>query len=660
MSDQAAVSTPVLGVCYYPEHWPADRWQHDAEKMRQLGIGAVRIGEFAWRRIEPRAGVYDWDWLDTAVEVLANAGLKIIMGTPTACPPQWLIDAHPDILARDANGRVRGFGSRRHYCFSSPVYREHSARIIEVMARRYADHPAISAWQTDNEYGCHDTVLSYSEAAIWAFRVWLQKRYGDIQSLNAAWGNVFWSMEYTSFSAIDAPVGAVTETNPAHRLAYQRFSSDQVAEYNRLQVRVLRKAGVNVDLMHNYMGCFTQFDHYAVAADLQVAAWDSYPLGFLEQSAAPDTRKACYRQQGDPDFAGFHHDLYRAVGNGRLWVIEQQPGQVNWAPTNAAPLPGMVRLWLIEAMAHGAELASIFRWRQAPFAQEQHHAAVLLSDSSEAPAAPEVQQAAQDIAAIDWRLTARAPVALVFDYEAVWVTEIQPLAEHFSVLDEAMRWYRCVRKLGLDVDIVKPGADLTGYELVLMPCQPIVSEALLQALRSSDAALLIGARSGSKTAEYQTPTDDAAALAPGPLQALIDVQVTAVDAIRAGCGFDVDDHPDAVHTWLEQIRSKLTPLRTTVNGAGVHYAQGRVHYVAAQLADTLLQSLIRELLEPRVNCLDLPPGVRVRRRGAVLFAFNYANSERTIAGLDDYTPILGGEVLPPAGVSVFEAPSSHE
>ena len=165
-----------LGVCWYPEQWPEAWWADDARRMRELGIAWVRIAEFAWAVIEPEPGRLEWGWLDRAIAALHAEGLKVVLGTPTATPPKWLVDAHPEILAVDAHGRPRGFGSRRHYCFSSPVFRELSARIVRGMAERYGRHPAVAAWQTDNEYGCHDTVLSDSAAARAGFRAWLRER----------------------------------------------------------------------------------------------------------------------------------------------------------------------------------------------------------------------------------------------------------------------------------------------------------------------------------------------------------------------------------------------------------------------------------------------------------------------------------------------------
>ncbi len=167
----------MLGVCYYPEHWPEDWWAKDARRMRDIGITFVRIGEFAWSRYEPKRGQFDWGWLDRAMNVLAETSLKIVLGTPTATPPKWLMDEHPDIAPVDVHGHPRSHWSRRHYTFSSDVYREESHRIVEILATRYGNHPALVRWQTDNEYGCHETVLSWGAVDLKAFRNWLRNTY---------------------------------------------------------------------------------------------------------------------------------------------------------------------------------------------------------------------------------------------------------------------------------------------------------------------------------------------------------------------------------------------------------------------------------------------------------------------------------------------------
>ncbi|NVN55986.1 beta-galactosidase [bacterium Scap17] len=653
-----------LGVCYYPEHWPRDRWPQDARDMMEAGIRVVRIGEFAWSRLEPSAGDLRFEWLDEAVEVLAAAGLKIVMGTPTATPPKWLVDAHPEILAVDENGDTRGYGSRRHYCFSSPTFRTLSERIVRLMGERYANHPAIIAWQTDNEYGCHDTILSYSAAARARFPEWLEARYGSVEALNEAWGTVFWSMEVSEFSQVEAPVGTVTEPHPAIVLDYRRFCSDMVVQYNRLQVDTLRAAGVSGDIVHNFMGLFTEFDHFDVARDLDIASWDSYPLGFLERGAHDDATKAHYRQQGHPDFAGFHHDLYRAMCKGRWWVMEQQPGPVNWAISNAAPLPGMVRLWSHEAFAHGAEVVSYFRWRQAPFAQEQMHAGLLRPDGSPASAWPELLQVRDELQVLaehDSTAAQQAPVALMFDYASIWACQIQPHSENFNPLELYLSWYSALRRLGLDVDIVSPSDALSGYPLVVLPCQVIADEALaarLSTARDSGSRVMIGARSGSRTPEFQIPTQ----LAPGALSELTGITVDRVDGLRPGAEPAVTlsngarGHALRWRDLLDHQRTRAQVVTRFEDGEPAILHQRGVSYLTAWLSeDSLVAMLQAECQACGITTHALPDGVRLRRRGPLCFAFNYAPEPRWLPeGLvNDSGLLAGNRALAPADVCIW-------
>jgi beta-galactosidase len=647
-----------LGVCYYPEQWPEDWWADDARRMRAMGLSVVRIGEFAWSRIEPEPGRFDWGWYDRAIETLHAEGLRLVLGTPTATPPKWLVDAHPDILAWDRHGRPRRFGSRRHYCFSSETYRREAARITTAVAERYGRHPAVVAWQTDNEYGCHDTVESYSPEAARAFRRWVAERYGSVDALNAAWGTVFWSQEYRSFDEVDPPNLTVTEANPAHRLDYQRFASDEVVAFNRAQVDILRALSPNRDIVHNFMGFFTAFDHHAVGADLDVAAWDSYPLGFLDQGwDDPDTKRRFLRQ-GHPDFAAFHHDLYRGCARDRMWVLEQQPGPVNWAPNNPAPLPGMVRLWTWEAFAHGAELVSYFRWRQAPFAQEQMHAGLLRPDRSDDVAADEVRRMADEMARLPVPAPERAAVALLFDYEAQWLLGIQPQGRANDPLRQAFEWYSSLRALGLDIDIVSPDDDLAGYRLIVAPSLPILTPERVARLAGSGARVLLGPRSGSKTPAFRIPPD----LPPGPLQAHLPLKVTRVESLAPGIAEPMADAPGAVVAWLEHVESDLAARVSTASGHGLWFAHDGLHYLAGCPDAALREHILTALAaEAGLAAGPLPPGLRLRRRGDYRFAFNYDAAPvalRPFLPSPDEPLELGTPDLPPGGVAAWTSPVS--
>lgn len=641
-----------LGVCYYPEHWPREQWAEQATQMADAGILLVRIAEFAWSRIEPSRGQFDWAWLDEAVDVLANASLQIIMCTPTACPPRWLINEHPDILPIDEDGKLRDFGSRKHYRFASETYREESQRISAQVIERYAAHPAVVGWQTDNEYGCHSTVLSYAEGDKRAFQHWLEQRYTDVESLNRAWGTVFWSQEYPGFGDVGLPNLTATEANPAHRLDYWRFASDQVRDFNAQQVKLIRESrGGDRWITHNFMGNFIEFDHFDVGEDIDVASWDSYPLGFLDQGWFSDEEKDRYRQIGHPDWAAFHHDLYRAVGRGRLAVMEQQPGPVNWAPSNALPVNNAPAFWGMEAVAHGAEFVSYFRFQQMPRAQEQLHAALRLPNGAPAPAWGPICTLGQQLDALPAQDMQAAPIALIFDYPSCWATEIQAHASGMDTLSTALHYYSVLRQLGQDVDIVSPQAELEGYELVVIPGSVFIDEALTARVRAAGAHCLIGPRSGSREPDGSLPD----MLPPGALQTLLGVRVIAIDSMRAGAvrEFTFSGDRFCVSRWFEVIESELTPKVLCDDGHGLWYQEDKYHYLNGHVSEDFLRMVLRTVLEDRGLAIDtLPAGLRQRRRGALRFLFNFSPATQTVS-LPKARRIVGEEMLKQGDYAVW-------
>jgi beta-galactosidase len=648
---------PDLGVCYYPEQWPEEKWAEDAARMAALGLKWVRIGEFAWAKIEPKPGQFDWAWLDRAVETLGSAGLKVILCTPTAAPPKWLVDLYPGILPVAEDGTVRKFGARRHYCFSSIRYREEAARITAEVAGRYGANPHVHAWQTDNEYGDHDTIHSYSPAAEAAFRDWLRIRYGTIDALNEAWGTSFWSMTYQDFDQVELPNNLVEEPSPTHRLDFMRFSSDQVKSFNKAQVEIIRALSPGRPVTHNYMNQNTDFDHYAVGEDLDIASWDVYPMGGLVHGRLTDAEKARYLRVGDPDQTSFNHDLYRAVGRGRVWVMEQQPGPVNWAANNPSPADGMVRLWTWLAYAHGCEVVSYFRWRQAPFAQEQFHTGLLHPDGSPDQAYHEIAQVvaeARTLPACGPR--GRAPVAFALDYPSRWATQTLPQGQNYRAAHVALDWYSALRRLGIDVDIIGQHSDLSGYALVVAPDLVIPDPAFIDRLAASEARVLFGPRSGSKTGAMQTPAN----LAPGVLTRLIDLRVTRVESLPDYHeeAILVGDRRRAARGWRETVETRETVLGTFDGayrpGAPALIGNARTRYLATLPATAALSEILADALDwagvdHQADLGDL----RITRRGALKFAFNYGADPAEVPAPPGARFHIGARLLPPAGVAAW-------
>jgi len=449
----SAASTARIGVCYFPEHWPRERWATDVQQMVDAGIDVVRMAEFSWGRLEPERGEFDFEWLDTVVSMLGDAGIDVVLCTPTATPPKWLVDEHPEILQTEPDGAVREFGSRRHYCFNSDVYREESARITRRMTEHYADVDAIVGWQTDNEYGCHETVRCYCEDCAAAFREWCRNQYGNVDSLNKMWGTTFWSQQHSSFEELDPPRHTAAEHHPSRLLDYARFANESVVEYNDLQAEIIREVNDEWFVTHNFMGHFDTLDSFSVGDSLDFATWDSYPTGFAQDrntEAVTDDRL----RAGDPDQVSLNHDLYR--GPNGFWVMEQQPGDVNWPPRCPQPGENAMRLWAHQAVAHGANVVSYFRWRRCRQGQEQYHAGLRKHDGSPDRGYADAARAATEFEELGKLGSVDAPVALCFSYEDLWALSEQPHAPEFDYWGLVGAFYRALRSRGLQVDVRSP------------------------------------------------------------------------------------------------------------------------------------------------------------------------------------------------------------
>eukprot|EP01125_Pyxidicula_operculata_P017371 TRINITY_DN6080_c1_g1_i2.p1 TRINITY_DN6080_c1_g1~~TRINITY_DN6080_c1_g1_i2.p1 ORF type:complete len:722 (-),score=118.22 TRINITY_DN6080_c1_g1_i2:211-2376(-) len=690
------VSTTSLGVCYYPTQWPSSLWKIDASRMSQLGLKYVRLAEFSWAVVQPTPTSYNWEPLDQAITALADKGLKVVLGTPTATPPKWLVDLSNDsILPYNIEGQPRKFGSRRHYSFSSDLYFNYTMSIVTNMAMRYGNNPAVVGWQLDNEYGCHSTIRTYDPNVLRPFQLWLRERYQTIDALNQAWGNIFWSMLYNSFEEIELPNLSVTQANPAHWLSFYRFSSDQVVRYNAIQASIVRSYSPGRFITTNFMGFFFDFDAFKLGQDLDFATWDNYPLGFTDTSLGLGeifsiNEKVKYARTGHPDVASFHHDIYRSVGKGKFWIMEQQPGPVNWADHNPSPAPGMVRLWTIEAMAHGADVVSYFRWREAPFAQEQMHSGLNRVDLAPDVGYYEVGRVTKDLSVLplDFNVQSRKEVAIVFDYESQWVLSILPQGIDYSFPQQLFTWYTACRRLGLDVDFVKPGDDLSSYKLVLVPSQPIISDAFKSSIEQYNGNIIFGARSGSKTSEFQIPSN----LAPGVLQDILGIKVTRVESLRPEMVeyFEWNNKVYNFSIWREHLdifsadiisgfsdrqgiaitisSSKPSPstkrISTTINtnmDLQNMDVSRRAHYFAFYPTKEFLIDYIGafcDIIGIRYNKMD-DESVRISRVGNLVFIFNYGNTP-VLSPVGNLNWIIGGETVKPYDFSVGSVPVDAE
>lgn len=660
-----------LGVCYYPEQWPQERWREDARLMNQAGISLVRIAEFAWALMEPSEGLYSWDWLDLAIETLAGEGLGVILGTPTASPPPWLCRLYPDILPVDAEGRKRRYGSRRHYCPSSHSYQEHTVRIVRAMATRYGSHPAVTGWQIDNEFGCHNSARCYCESCAGAFRRWLEAKYGTLTALNQAWGNIFWGQIYAKWDEIQPPNLTVSEPNPSHVLDYYRFASDALVAYLELQHSTLKSILPESQFItNNFMSQFTDLDYFDLAERLDMVTMSSYPTGHAESSPSPympgSIREEFAYDVGDPFITGFGHTLMRGFKQGHpFWVMEQQCGNVNWSAYNTGIRPGTVRLWTWHALANGAEAVLYFRWRAGLFAQEQLHSGLLRHDASPGVGFADLEMMSDERAVMSEIASTpfMAEVALLLDYDSLWAIQLQPHHRDFNYVHGLFTYYRALQRLGLAVDIVSGDADLSQYKVLIAPTAFMVTEHLVRSLTAfveAGGTLLLGVRSGFKTADNRvvdTPL-------PGLFRDLAGITVEDWHSLPPGVSYELSSSipglDGSAKMWAEVLKpavstsqsawSKVDILAQYTSGPFRPEAAlierkvnaGRILYLGWYPNEKQAEALVIHLATQAgiSNLGEVPEGLVAFHRGSHIILLNFTDQPRSIR-IEDQKVVVG-------------------
>ncbi len=639
-----------LGVCYYPEHWPEERWSVDARMMAAAGLEIVRIAEFAWARMEPAPGHYEWRWLDKAVDVLSQEGLQLVLGTPTATPPAWLTHKHPEMLHVDANGRRRKHGSRRQACVNDPDYRRHSARIVSAMVQRYGADRRIICWQIDNEFGGGGTARCYCANCAAAFREWLQEQYGTLETLNEAWGTIFWSQTYDDWQQIQVPDEAIDKPNPSQALDYYRFSSDSIVSYQQIQLDILReKAGGFITT--NFMGLFRDLDQFDLARPLDFVTWDSYPTGNPGRWRGLLYPPGKDINQNDPVYAydagdaiitSMAHALMRALKEKPFWIMEQQCGLINWGDINPGIRPGTTRLWTWHALAEGADSCIYFRWRPTLFAQEQYHSALLRHDGEPAQGLVEVKRLAEEnelMAAIA-NEPMQPKVGLLFRYDDLWALEIQPQRRDFQYLRHLYLFYESLVKMGIPVNLVPDTADLDPYSLILAPTLHMPDHALVEKVTNyvqGGGTLLLGVRSGFKTPSNLVTAQPL----PGLLRDLSGLTVSSWQSLPDTIGLDVRTEIEGLNGqagfWYETLELEMA------SGIG-RYPDGRVALARNDFGDGQVytlgwhpnpgqaKALIKHLcLENEITIFDnIPQGMLFFRRGRYQLLLNFTDNSQEV------------------------------
>ncbi len=646
----------LYGGDYNPEQWPEEVWAEDLRLMTEAGVNLVSLGIFAWGLLELEADEYEFGWLDRVLDGLHGAGIGAALATPTAGPPTWLLRRHPEVLTVDAHGRRNGPGARLGWCPSSTVFRDRAGKIIEALARRYGDHPALRLWHVSNEIG-NENARCYCDDSERAFQRWLERRYGDVDTLNQAWGTAFWSHHVRRFADVPLPRAISGNHNPALVLDFHRFSSDELLDHYRFERDLLRGLTPEVPITTNFMvkPTMAPVDYAAWAGEVDLVANDHYTT-----AADPDRHWSL----------AMSADQARGVSRGRPWLLmEHSTSAVNWQPRNRAKEPGELIRDSLAHLARGADGAMFFQWRQSTAGAEQFHSAMVPHAGTSALVYREVTRLGEHLTAlaeVRGSTVEPATVAILTDYASQWALTSwgKPTVE-LDPLDLPTALHRaCTRRHRL-VDVIGPDADLDGYRVILVPMLYLAYDSLaerLTAAAEAGAHVLITYFSGITDQAGRVITGGY----PGAYRDLLGAWSEELHPLLAE-ETRLLDNGWRVSSWTEHVHlAGATAIAEYADGplAGIPaltrrtVGAGSASYLATRPGDDHLQQLIDELLASAgaapVAVADDDLQVVRRRAGdqGYLFAINHADAPRslTTTGTDLLTGRHhSGTVSVPAG-----------
>ncbi len=478
--------------------WPEHQWPLDVARMRELNFNIVRLFEFAWHRLEPTEGTFDFTWAHRVLDLCHSAGIGVIIGTPTAAPPAWLTAARPEILRTTADGKRVTHGQRKHYSVYSKRYRQDCARIVHAMAAELASHPAVVGWQIDNEMDGQD----FSREAVDGFHRWLAGKFGTIEALNHAWGLEFWSQAYDRFEQIPLPPtqagGAEVQErhHPSLILAGMRYNNEAWTSFIAEQCEIVRK-----------------YSNAPISSNMTPGLHMDW---FSHNQSLDRVGASIYRDLDHYEWTLATFDRMRAEKPHPFWLLETSP---SWSAAG--------RIWNIHhsgagitafswlTLLAGGDTILYWQWRQHWAGQEMLHGVLVNSPGkwsvTALPLGEFARAAAEQAAWLAAHPAAPARVAIMLSPENAWGICIDPVDDDMRY---DVRWrddfYLPLARRHLWRDVIGPGADLSRYRVLILPLMPMLSNALRDRLKDwvrAGGTLILGPSCGHRSEQFTAFTD---------------------------------------------------------------------------------------------------------------------------------------------------------
>jgi len=666
------------GGDYNPDQWikTPEIWDEDMRLMKLSGCNAMSICIFSWSSLEPEEGRFEFGWLDSIMDKLADNNAHAVMATPSGGKPAWMSRKYPEIRKMDPKGDVRSLhGGRHNHCRTSPVYREKCVTLNSHLAERYKNHPALVLWHASNEYNggdCH-CPLCYD-----AFHNWLKERYdNDIDKLNQAYWSAFWSHSFPDFSYV------IPTDRGIHGLMidWERFKTHQTIDFYKAETAPLREISPDIPVTTNFMPNAATLDYGSFAKAVDVISWDSYPR---------------WHEPVDPIdeavLTAHTHNLCRSLKGGQPFMLmESVPSIPTRGKVKKRKEPGMNLLSSLQAIAHGSDTVQYFQWRKSRGCMEKFHGAVVDHEGSEKTREfKEVADVGKALALLDDVVgTSVSPeVAIIQDWENEWALEQGAriyLGENIKYRQELAAHYRPFWQAGVPVDVVDQEGDLSSYKMIVIPLaymmRPGFANKIKQFVKNGGTAVMtywsgvvdqtdlchLGGIPGEGLREvFGVWEEESQSYYP---HESVSIHSQAGNSLGLNGSYKGIDTCSVIHAEGSEVLATYTdqyfagsPMATANN-----HGKGKAYYLAARTEKEFLSdfygALIKENKFKKAINTELPYGVTAQLRTdgkkPYIFLMNFNETEATVSLDDQYTDLLqgcdvkGNLVMPKYGVSVL-------
>jgi beta-galactosidase len=659
-----------IGVYYYPEQWPEDQWDRDFKNIGKFGFEFTHLAEFSWTFLEPREGFYDFSWLDKAIDIASKAGLKVIMCTPTPCPPAWMGEKYPEIYLMGSDGRRKEHGIRANASLSNPVYLKFTDEIVKALADHYGKDDRIWGWQIDNE---PPALPDYSPSARLAFQKWLKERYITIDKLNEAWGGSFWSTRYDNFEQVLIPNEDLNEEDklsPHAVLDFKRFTAGVTAHFLNRQADILRnRISGNQWITTNYTNVTKDADPRS-SDHIDFVSFTMYPVSGRNVLGGNNFRT------GVPYKIYEACDYYRPI-NGVTGVMELQPGQVNWAPINPQLLPGTVHMWIMQAFGGGSSFLCTYRYRHPLWSSEMYHEGIVGTDGiTLSEGGKEFVQSIKEMKMLrtEYDSTARIPesiarrrTALLWSHEVMWDLDIQKQTTQWDTWNYRNYYTAAVKSTGAPMDFISESDDFSGYPFLVAPAYQLIDSTLVrkwQKYAEEGGNLILTCRTGQKDKNGHFFESQWA----GPIRSLIGADIDFFDMLTPDSYGNVS-YMNKEYKWTVWAEI-LTPHKGTDQlayysdqyykgkAAAVtrHLGKGTITFIGVASENGLLErQLVRNVYERAgVEIEDLPTGVFMEWRDGFNVAVNYTDKDFAFKVPHGAKVLVGNNPVKPAHTLIWK------